>query len=51
MRKLWEELDARDVHAYTGIALLSVGLGFIYWPMALIAPGCILLYMALRRVG
>lgn len=42
--------DLRDAHAYLGILLIAVGCGFVYWPSALIVPGAILIYMALRRV-
>lgn len=54
MRKLFEwiqeHIDARDVHAYTGILLIAAGLAHIYWPASLIVSGAILLYLALRGV-
>lgn len=44
------KFDARDFHVYAGTALLAAGLGFVWWQAALIAPGVIFIYIALRRV-
>ena len=43
------KLDAQDIHTYAGLLLLSIGCGLIYLPLAFIAPGAGLLYVALRR--
>lgn len=32
----------RDVLALTGLALLTAGAGFVYWPLALLVPGAVL---------
>lgn len=32
-----------DVLALTGLLLLTVGVGFIYWPLSFIVPGLALL--------
>ena len=42
-------LDLRDAHAYAGIILMSVGFYLVYVPAALIIPGVILLWLAVRR--
>lgn len=49
MRKLLAQLDLRDWHFYTGLLLLSIGSGFVYWPLCLIVPGLVLLFMGIRR--
>jgi len=50
IKQLFSHFDARDAHAYLGLLLVSIGLGAVYWPLALVVSGSILLYMALRRV-
>jgi len=47
--RFFRSLDERDVHVYGGIIMVGTGLAFVYWPLALIIPGAILLYIALRR--
>ena len=42
--------NARDIHCYGGILLISAGLWAIYEPVAPVVAGIILLYLALRRV-
>jgi len=32
-------MDRWDVMALVGLALVGVGLWFVYWPLALIVPG------------
>lgn len=36
-------LDRFDILTLLGLALLTAGLGFVYWPLALITPGVFLL--------
>lgn len=35
-------MDRWDVVALVGLVLVGVGLWFVYWPLALIAPGAVL---------
>ena len=49
MKRFKDLFDLRDLHAYSGIALIAFGLSFVYWPAAPIASGLILLGLALRR--
>ena len=48
-------MDLYDGFALIGLGLLSAGLYFVYWPLALIVPGVILLAVGLagatRRGG
>ena len=48
MRKFIETIGITGLHAYTGLLLISVGLAFIHWPLSLIVPGVVLVFMALR---
>lgn len=48
MKFLKEHFDLRDLHAYTGILLITAGCFFVYRPAALIVPGIILVWMAMR---
>lgn len=36
-----------DILFVIGLGLLSAGLAFVYWPLALIAPGAVLLLVGL----
>ena len=49
MKKLLEKFDLRDAHAYAGIALLAAGSYLVYQPAALIVPGALLFWLAVRR--
>ena len=40
------DIDLRDCIATGGLAALGTGVGFIYWPAALVVVGIVLLYMA-----
>lgn len=42
------DIDLRDVHAYAGILLIAIGCYQVYPPAALIVPGGMLFYIALR---
>lgn len=44
-------IDARDVIAVVGLVLLAVGLYQVYRPAALIVPGALLTWFALRGCG
>lgn len=50
-QRLRQHVDIRDIHCYGGILLIAAGLAFVYWPAALVVPGAILLFLALRRAG
>lgn len=50
IRAMRANLDIRDAHVYGGTVLIACGMACIYWPLALIASGGILLMLALRRV-
>lgn len=50
LRKLFQNIDARDVHFYAGVAMVAAGLYYVYAPLALIAPGVVFVYVSLRRV-
>lgn len=43
--------DLRDVVAFVGLALLAAGLGQVWVPLALIVPGAIIIFVALRGQG
>ena len=36
-------MDRWDVMALAGVVLVGVGLWFVYWPLALIVPGVLLI--------
>ncbi len=36
-------MDRWDVMALVGLGMVGVGLWFVYWPLALIVPGVVLL--------
>lgn len=36
-------MDRWDVMALAGVVLVGVGVGFVYWPLALIVPGVLLI--------
>ena len=40
-------MDRWDVMALAGLVLVGVGLWFVYWPLALIVPGVVLLVVGL----
>ena len=40
-------MDTLDAIGLAGLLLLAVGLWFVYWPLALIVPGAVLLVVAL----
>ena len=40
----WLSIDARDVQVYGGLVLVSVGVGVVWWPGALIVFGLGLVY-------
>lgn len=42
-------MDARDLIAVIGMALVAGGLYLIYPPAALVVPGAILTWVALRK--
>ena len=44
------KFNLRDAFAGSGLLLVAVGAGAIYWPMALIVSGIVLLGLALWRV-
>jgi len=50
LKEFFGQFDARDIHFYAGTALLAAGLGLLWWKAALIVPGLVFLYIALRRV-
>lgn len=41
--------DLRDGLAFVGLALIATGIGFIYWPLALIVVGGALLALGIGR--
>ncbi len=49
LAKVAGAFDLRDFHAYAGIAMLSAGFYFVYQPAALIVPGFLLFWLAVRR--
>lgn len=46
-------MDKYDLFALLGLGLIATGLAFVYWPLALIVPGVLLLTLgvvgAVRR--
>lgn len=47
-------MDSNDWFALIGLGLLTAGVGFVWWPLALIVPGAILLAVGVsgaRRGG
>ena len=50
IHKVNQHMDLRDGVAALGLALVSAGVGFIFWPAALIVAGAALLYLALGGV-
>ena len=40
-------MDTFDAIGIAGLVLLAAGLWFVYWPLALIVPGAVLLGVAL----
>lgn len=40
-------MDKFDVVFLLGLLLIAVGLYFVYWPLALIVPGCVLLILGI----
>lgn len=40
-------MDRWDMIALVGLALVGVGLWFVYWPLALIVPGVVLVGVGL----
>lgn len=40
-------IDANDVVALVGLGLLGYGLWWVYWPLAFIVPGVLLLMVAM----
>ena len=51
MKRVIEVIGVTGIHAYSGLLLIAVGLIFVHWPLALIVPGAVLVYMALRRTS
>lgn len=47
--ELLRRVDIRDAHVYGGLLLVALGLVFIYWPLAPIVCGAVLMALALRR--
>lgn len=43
-------ISTADILILVGLALIATGLAFIYWPLALIVPGCLMLAMGLAAV-
>lgn len=40
-------MDRWDIMALVGLVLVGVGLWFVYWPLALIVPGVVLVIVGL----
>jgi DNA-binding transcriptional LysR family regulator len=49
-KRWWQALEANDIAFLTGLACLSAGCGWVYAPAGLIAPGVVLLWVALKPV-
>lgn len=43
--------DVRDAFLFSGLALSSYGLSLVYLPLAFIAPGAVLTYLAIAANG
>lgn len=43
-------ISTADFLIIAGLALIATGLAFVYWPLALIVPGCLMLAIGLAAV-
>ncbi|NMB13070.1 MAG: hypothetical protein GX977_12410 [Firmicutes bacterium] len=50
LKAFFSIFDIRDLHAYGGIILITVGVALMHVPASLIVSGALLLYLALREV-
>ena len=41
----------RDLHAYGGLMMMGVGIGFMSWPWALVTCGAVLAYVGFFRMS